>query len=246
MTREHFDRDLDDLRTRILALGSEVEHNLGKAAEAMIKRNATLAERLIEFDERVNSQRINLVMDGLTLIATQQPMARDMRFIATVIEIAGELERMHDYVKGIAKTSLDLGSDLELLPLFNEDFPRMAEITQNMLKGAMTAFSEKDAVLAQDLAKWDNQVDHLFNRLYVDIVAYAASSPGNVPRANQLEWTVHNMERAADRVLNICEWIVYMVTGEYREFVSRYAEFESPPSTYPLVAASAANAAAND
>ena len=111
MTRDSFDRELNNLRSSVLTMGSEVELNLGKVAEALVKRNAILAERLIEFDDRVNSQRIDLVMKSLVLIATQQPMATDLRFIATVIEIAGELERMHDYVKGIAKTSLELGPD---------------------------------------------------------------------------------------------------------------------------------------
>lgn len=227
MTREYFDRDLDDLRTRVLVLGSEVEQNLGKVADALINRNAVLAQRLIDFDDHVNSQRIDLMMNSLMLIATQQPMARDMRFIATVIEIAGELERIHDYVKGIAKTSLEIGPQGELLPAFKEDFPRMAGLAQDMLNQAMTAFSEKDDTLAKSLVKWDNQVDYIFNRLYIDIVNYASTSPELIAYANQLEWTIHNMERAADRVINICEWVVYLVTGTYSEFDS---EYEAPPT----------------
>jgi phosphate transport system protein len=230
MTRDHFDRELNDLRTSVIMLASEVEQNLGRVVDALLKRNAILAQRLIDFDERVNNQRIEIVMSSLTLIATQQPMAKDMRFIATVIETSGELERIHDYVKGIAKTSLEIGHEFELLPSYEEDFPRMAAITQDMLSRAMIAFSEYDAVLAQSLPKWDNQVDYLFNRLYKEIVAFAASSPDSVAQANQLEWTVHNMERAADRVINICEWVVYMVTGKYSEFESEYDEYESPPS----------------
>lgn len=232
MTRESFDRELNNLRSSILTMGSEVELNLGKVADALVKRNAILAERLIEFDERVNSQRIDLVMKSLVLIATQQPMATDLRFIATVIEIAGELERMHDYVKGIAKTSLEMGPEDRLLPSFAEDFPRMAELAQDMLSRAMIAFSEKDAILARSLAKWDNQVDYLFNKLYVDIVNYASTSPDLIAHANQLEWTIHNMERAADRVINICEWVVYMVTGTYSEFDS---EYEAPPAPSRLL-----------
>jgi phosphate transport system protein len=230
MTREHFDSELNDLRINTLALGSIVEENIGKVSGALILHNAILAQRLIDFDLRVNTQRIDILMSCLTLIATQQPMAKDMRFIATVIETVGELERIHDYVKGIAKTSLEIGSEIELLPSYREDFSRMAEITQDMLKKAMTAFSEQDALLATSLAKWDNQVDYLFNKLYIEIVRYASGSPANIAHANQLEWTIHNMERAADRVVNICEWVVYMVTGNYSEFESEYEEFETPPS----------------
>lgn len=227
MTREHFDQELDGLKTSVLALGSEVGQNIGLVADALVARNAVLAQELIDFDDHVNSQRIDMMMNSLTLIATQQPMAGDMRFIAAVIEIAGELERMHDYVKGIAKTSLELGPEGELLPSFTEDFPRMAELAQNMLKMAMVAFSESNAVLAASLVKWDNQVDYIFNQLYKDIVGYASSSPDLIPHANQLEWTIHNMERAADRVINICEWIVYMISGTYSEFDS---EYEMPPT----------------
>jgi phosphate transport system protein len=234
MTRDTFDRELDNLRTSVLTLGSEVEQNLGKVADALIHHSPVLSQRLIDFDEQVNTQRIDIVMSSLTLIATQQPMAKDMRFIATVIETAGELERIHDYVKGIAKTSLELGPEVELLPTFQEDFPRMAEITQDMLNRAMTAFSENDALLAKSIPMWDNQVDYLFNKLYREIVQYAAQTPENIGQANQLEWTVHNMERAADRVVNICEWVVYMGTGEYSEFESQYDEFESAPSMDPM------------
>ncbi len=227
MTREHFDRDLDRLRTSVLTLGSQVEQNLGSVAYALVKRDARLAQELVDFDDQVNAQRIDLMMTSLTLIATQQPMAKDMRFIAAVIEIAGELERIHDYVKGIAKTSLEIGPEGELLPSFAEEFPRMAEITQDMLSRAMTAFSENNALLARSLVKWDNQVDYIFNKLYKDIVNYASVSPDRIGHSNQLEWTVHNMERAADRVVNICEWIVYVATGTYSEFDS---EYEAPPA----------------
>jgi phosphate transport system protein len=212
MTRDHFDQELDELKANVLLLGNEVEQNLGKVADALVRQNAVLSQRLIDFDQHVNSQRIDIVLSCLTLIATQQPMAKDMRLIATVIETVGELERIHDYVKGIAKTSLEIGPEMDLLPTFKEDFPRMAELTQDMLNRAMTAFSEDDALLAKSLASSDNEVDYLFNKLYVEIVNYAAESRANIPNANQLEWTIHNMERAADRVVNIGEWVVYMAT----------------------------------
>ncbi|MFN2136911.1 MAG: phosphate signaling complex protein PhoU [Candidatus Promineifilaceae bacterium] len=230
MAREHFDRELDNLKVSILMLGSEVGENIIRVSDTLLSHNPVLARRLIEGDERINTQRIDLVMSCLTIIATQQPMAKDMRFIATVIETAGELERINDYVKGIAKSSLDIGAEVDLLPSYREDFPRMAQITSDMLDRAMTAFSEGDALLAKSLAKWDNQVDYLFNKLYREIVAYASENSSNVALANQLEWTVHNMERSADRVVNICEWVVYMVTGNYSEFESEFNEYETPPT----------------
>ena len=117
MTREHFDRDLGTVKTKVLALGSEVGLNLGKVSDALVSRNSLLAQALIDYDDHVNSERIDIMMNCLTLIATQQPMASDLRFIAAVIEITGELERIHDYVKGIAKTSLELGPEGEISAL---------------------------------------------------------------------------------------------------------------------------------
>lgn len=226
MARSRFDIELDQLKSAVLTMGSEIEENLALVADVLITRNTAVAERLIAADEAINRQRIDIVMGSLTLIATQQPMAKDMRLIAAVMEIAGELERMHDYVKGIAKTSLEIGPQGTLLPSFDEDFPRMAAFASDMLSRSLTAFSENNAALARSIPKWDDHVDYLFNRLYVDIVEYATSAPNLIGHANQLEWTIHNMERAADRVINICEWVVYMATGEYREFDS---EYEAPP-----------------
>ena len=226
MAREHFDIELDKLKSAVLTMGSEIEENLIRVADALITRNTAVAERLIAADLIINKQRIDIVMGSLTLIATQQPMAKDMRLIASVMEIAGELERMHDYVKGIAKTSIEFGQTGILLPSFTEDFPRMAAFASDMLSRSMTAFSENNATLARSIPKWDDHVDYLFNRLYIDIVEYAGSAPNLIAHANQLEWTIHNMERAADRVINVCEWVVYMATGEYQEFDS---EYEAPP-----------------
>ena len=104
-------------------------------------------------------------------------------------------------------------------------------MAQDMLANSMIAFGEPDAALAASLVKWDDQVDHIFNKLYKEIVGFAAASPNAIAYANQLEWTIHNMERSADRVINICEWVVYLVTGIYREFDS---EYEAAPSSDQL------------
>jgi phosphate transport system protein len=226
MLRETFDRELNNLRENVLATASEVEENIVKVTMALIERDMILAERLIAIDKHINERYIEVVMGSLKLIATQQPMARDMRLIASIIEIMGELERIHDYVKGIAKTSLEIGPEGSILPSISENLPHMARITQDMLNRSMIAFAENNATLARTIPASDNLVDDLFNRLYVQIVEYAGGHPDNIPHANQLEWVVHNIERSADRVINICEWVIYNVTGEYRELDS---EYEKPP-----------------
>lgn len=226
MLREAFDRELNQLRETVIATASEVEENLLEGTMALIERNASVAESIIAADRYVNQRYIKVVMGSLKLIATQQPMAGDMRFIAAVIEIMGELERIHDYVKGNAKTSLEIGSEGVILPAIREELPRMAKITQDMLRRSMIAFAEKNASMARTIPASDDLVDDLFNRLYAQIVHYASGNPDRISHANQLEWVVHNMERAADRVINICEWVIYDVTGEYKELDS---EYETPP-----------------
>lgn len=226
MPREVFDRELNELRIDVLRIASEVEDNLIRVVNALINKNETIARHLIETDQDINRRYIGIVMDGLGLIARQQPMAGDMRLIASVIEIAGELERIHDYIKGIAKTSLEIGSEDKLLPSMALDLPHMAMLTQDMLNRTMIAFSENNAGLAQVIPASDNLVDDLFNRIYGDIIEYASQDPKLIPIANQYEWVIHNLERSADRVINICEWVIYMATGVYQELDS---EYESPP-----------------
>ncbi len=191
---------------------------------ALIERDVATARQLIALDRYINRRYIEVVMGSFKLIATQQPMAGDMRLIAAVIEIMGELERIHDYVKGIAKTSLDLGPDGAILPAISENLPQMARLTQDMLNRSMIAFAENNATLARTIPASDNLVDDFFNRVYVQIVEYASVHPDRISHANQLEWVVHNMERSADRVINICEWVIYIVTGEYRELDSEYEQ----------------------
>jgi phosphate transport system protein len=227
LSRAIFDRELDRLRSDVLSLGSLVAENVNKVVDALLKRNRIVAQRLIDDDRLINERSIGIILDSLTLIATQQPMAGDMRLIAAMVEIAGELERMHDYVKGIARTSLELGDDQTLPELYNVELPPMAALTVEMLQNAMNAFSQRDAVLARAVPVTDEKVDAIFLDLYKEVVHFAATSPDNIQRANQLEWVIHNLERTADRITNICEWVLYMVTGEYVEFDT---EYEAPPA----------------
>lgn len=225
MTRGTFERELQDLQTRLLALGSKVGENIVKAIDVLAQRDSLGAQRLIAADEDVNRERIAIMSDALTLIATQQPMAGDMRFIASIIEITGELERINDYSKGIAKNSLLIGS--APLPDVMGHMPEMASKTQAMLRRALEASSRRDAKAAQEIPKADDEIDALFNQSYRGLLTYVAHNPTSYEVINYLEWALHNLERSADRVINICEWVVYNVTGEYVEMDT---EFEAPPA----------------
>lgn len=224
MLRTNFERGLQGLRDRILALGSEVGDNIIECVKVLQSRDLIAAQRLIEGDLTVNRTRIEILNDGLTLIATQQPMAGDMRLITSILEINGELERINDYVKGIARISLMMGP--EPIPDALNNLPKMAEKTHDMLHRALDAASRRDAEMARAIPPEDDEVDALFNQIYRELVTYVIDNPSRIEQANHLEWAAHNLERAADRVTNICEWVVYMTTGEYRELDT---ELEAPP-----------------
>ena len=228
MSREGSDRELNNLRAIVLATGSEVEESLMKVTKALLEFDENSARQLIIADKHINERHIEVVMRSLSLIARQQPMARDVRLIAALLEIAGELERIHDYIKGTAKTSLEIGPEVLLLPSIARDLPYMTGLTQDMLNRSMIAFGDYNAVLAQSIPASDDLVDKLFNQMYGEIVQYAFQDPSLIPHANQFEWVIHNMERSADRVINICEWVIYMVTRENSELDS---EYESAPVT---------------
>jgi phosphate transport system protein len=230
MAREAFDRDLTNLQNKILSLGSAVEEDLEKSVNALFTGNIATSKKLIEFDTWVNEQRVEIVMGCLTLIATQQPTGSDMRTLAANIEIAGELERIHDYVKGIGRISLMLNemvipSEMSKLALY---LPKMARITSEMLRDALDAFANRDADAVRKIPPRDDEVDELFKEASHFLAISVNDEIATFEQSNILQWAVHNLERSADRVTNICEWVFYMVTGDYTELDS---EYEAPALT---------------
>jgi phosphate transport system protein len=216
MLRAAFDKELQELQAELLYLGSEVEANLTKAADVLITQNLNGARMLIKADEWINERRIDIGMAGLKLIATQQPMAGDMRLIAAMIEITGELERIHDYVKGIGKITLLIGTEPDIQAMTKPLIP-MAQLTQQMLHEALDAFVRRNTELAQTIPNKDDAVDALYNEMAKAIMDYLHQHPDAFELGQRLEWAAHNLERAADRVINICEWILYVTTGKYTE-----------------------------
>ena len=150
-----------------------------------------------------------------------------MRTIAAILEIVGELERIHDYIKGIGKITLMLDDHAHFAGPFLQQMPEMAEKSRAMLHQSLTAFARRDADLARRIPVLDDEVDTLYRRIYLELIQYVMAHPEAVEQANLVEWALHNLERSADRVTNICEWVVYMVEGEYKELDS---EIEAPPA----------------
>jgi phosphate transport system protein len=216
MSRIALERELQYLQDQILRLSSEVEEHLLEVVHVLRRRDVARSHTLIHADEWVNEMRIKIGMDCLKLIALQQPAAGDMRLIAAMIEIVGELERILDYVKGIARINL-LIDEVQQIDHLVVLFPEMAEKTQNMLHQALDAFTERDANLARNIPKLDHEIDELYREVYQQILNFLATHPHEFEDAHRLEWAAHTLERSADRVINICEWVTYMVTGVFEE-----------------------------
>ena len=222
MTRAAFDRDLTNLQNKLLSVGSAVEEDLERSVNALFTGNKAISQQVIDFDDWINNQRIEIVMECLTLIATQQPAGSDMRTLAANIEIAGELERIHDYVKGISRISLMLGDEgfvmepSEMAKL-KQYLPQMASITQGMLRDALDAFTNHNAEAIKIIPPRDDEVDTLFKKATHVLAISVTNEISTYEQSNILQWAVHNLERAADRVINICEWVLYMITGNYTE-----------------------------
>jgi phosphate transport system protein len=216
VTRETFDRELQRLQDEVLVLGSLVEKAIVESVDLLKRRDTDGSCRLIRQDRRViNEKRYAIESDALTLIATQQPMAGDLRVIAAVIEIAHELERMGDYAKGIAKINVMMGREPLLKPLI--DIPLMAEKARDMLHRSLEAFVHRDVELARAIPQEDDDVDALYNQVYRELLTLMMQNPRDIDRATYLLWVAHNLERTADRVANICERVIFTVTGEMVE-----------------------------
>lgn len=215
MARTVFDRELGRLQDELLVLGMMVGRAILESVEALKQQDVEEAQRIIAADKELNRKRFAIESDALILIATQQPMAGDLRTIAAVIEIAGELERIGDYAKGIAKITLKMGSERHIKPLI--DIPRMAEKVSEMLKRALRAFTHRDLESARGIPKDDDEVDALYDQIFRELMTYVISDPRVIERVNYLIWTAHNLERSADRVVNICERIIFTITGELGE-----------------------------
>jgi phosphate transport system protein len=216
MTRETLDKKFRNLLDQVLIMDSMVETAVVEAVKALKQQDLDLARRIYLGDERINAKRFELENDIIITIATTQPiMATDLRKVASILEVVGELERMGDYAKGIAKIALMIGKQPHIKPLI--DIPRMAELAVDMLHRAVGAFVALDAETARAIPEEDSQVDALYNQVYRELVTLTFTDPSVIERANHLMWAAHNLERLADRVTNICERTVYVATGQLGE-----------------------------
>lgn len=221
MPREYYQQELARVQEEMLVMASMVERALQRAVEALRTHNTRQAEEVVNNDFKINQQRYGIEERCLLLIATQQPLASDLRQIAAILSIITDLERMGDHAEGIGKITIIIGEEPPLKPLV--DIPRMDEMCRSMLQRTMDAFVHRDALTAKQIAAEDDEVDALYEQVYRELLTFMMADPSTINRATHLLWVAHNLERIADRVTNICERVVFLVTGRMEEInVSKY------------------------
>ena len=219
--RTTFHKRLKEIQNDVLVMGSMVEKAIDRSVAALKQRDLKLAEQIIEDDKMINQKRFEIEEACIELIATQQPMASDLRTIISVLSIITELERIGDHGEGIAKIVLMIGDEPPLKPLI--DIPRMSEKNIQMLKRSLEAFINRSAVAARQIAAEDDEVDRLYDQVFRELLTFMIEDPKTITRATRLIWVAHNLERSADRVTNICERVVFAVTGRMEEIgASKY------------------------
>ena len=215
MPRQTLDREIHHLQDEVLLLGSMVEQAMLNAIDALKRRDHAAARQVYAADMLINEKRYAIENRVLILFATQQPIAHDLRLLAAILEVITELERMGDYAKGIAKISLTIGDDETPIP--TREISRMGDLAVGMLHRALGAFIAEDVNMAYRIPQDDDHVDELYNQVYRKNVAAMIANPDIIDHSNYIMWVVHNIERMADRVTNICERTIFIATGELLE-----------------------------
>ncbi|MBI2853565.1 MAG: phosphate signaling complex protein PhoU [Chloroflexi bacterium] len=215
MTRRELDQKLKDLQDNMLLMGSMVEKAIEKSVEALKNRDLQLSRKVVEDDTIVDKKRLEIEEKCIQTIATQEPVASDLRFIIAIINIIVDLERMADHAEGIAKISLMIGDQPTLKPLV--DIPRMAQRANDMLRRSLDALVSRDVEAAGKVCADDDEVDQLYDQVYRELLTFMLQDPRTIDRATHLLWAAHNLERIADRATNIAERVIFLVTGKMTE-----------------------------
>ena len=212
MPRTDYDRDLRMLQDELLLMGNMVEKAIARSLDALRNRDLAMANEVIREDDIIDRKQNEIEERCIDLIATQQPLAGDLRILITVLHLCVELERMGDYAEGIAKISVMMGDEPPLKPLI--DIPRMAQKASDMVRRSLDAFINRDVVSSMAVQSDDDEIDALYEQVYRELLTYMLGDPSVIRRATYLLWAAHNIERIADRTTNIAERVIYMVTGK--------------------------------
>jgi phosphate transport system protein len=223
-TRGMLDKELTQIQNDVLRLGSLVEQAIQRSIEALKRRDVELARQIIADDLEINELRYALEEQCLTVIATQQPVATDLRTIIAAMHITIEMERMADHAEGIAQLVTRMADEPLLKPLI--DVPRMANVACEMLRASLDAFVARNPDAAKVAATRDDEIDQLYDQVFRELLTYMIQDPRSISRATFLLWVAHNLERIGDRITNIGERVVFMTTGKLKELDGSWKEGE--------------------
>jgi phosphate transport system protein len=216
-----FSKGFQEIQDKILTMGDMVTKEINRSIEALKKRDLKTAHQIIAADAKIDELRYAIEDMCIELVGTQKHKTNDLRVIVAVLSITTELERIGDYAEGIAKIVVMIGDEPPLKPLI--DIPRMAELTTEMIEKSLKSFVTRDVELAKHVVTMDNSVDALYDQVFRELLTFMMVDPKTINRATRLIWVAHNLERAADRVTNICERVVFTVTGKMEELeISKY------------------------
>jgi phosphate transport system protein len=213
--RSTLDREFSAIRDNILRMGSLVDTAIDRSIQALRTQDVVLSRQIIADDQGINDLRFTIEEECLALIATQQPVASDLRAVIAAMNIVNDMERMGDHATGIAKTVIRMGGEPLLKPLV--DIPRMADLAREMLKKSLDAFLARDAEAARAVARQDDEIDRRYNQIFRELLSFMIEYPATTTRGTYLLWAAHNLERIGDRATNIAERVIFMTTGTMKE-----------------------------
>ncbi len=207
-----FDDELSNLKAKTLKLSSMVEASIRRSVRSLVRRDSDLAREVIKNDHRINALEVEIDEECIRLIALRQPKAGDLRFITTVMKITTDLERIGDLAEDISERAIELNEEPPLKPYI--DIPRMAEISEGMLRDSLESLIKKDTKLAMDVIERDDEVDNLNLQVFNELLLFMIEEPKNVSRATRITYVSKYLERIADHATNIAEMVIYMVEGK--------------------------------
>lgn len=213
--RSMYHKRLREIQDEVLVMGGLASEAILRSIEALKNRDLDLAQQIVTGDQKINDVRFEIEEKCIQLIVTQQPIANELRIIIAVLNIITEVERIGDYAAGIAKITILIGDEPPVKPLI--DIPLMAKHAVDMLRRSLDAFINQDAEAARKICSEDDIVDHLYDQIYLELLGLMTKDPQIVSRATRLIWVAHDLERSADRVTNICERVIFVITGKMEE-----------------------------
>ncbi|MBU5676064.1 phosphate signaling complex protein PhoU [Alkaliphilus sp. MSJ-5] len=210
--RERFITQLRELNIKLLKMGSMVENIIEVSVQSLVNKDLDMARKVYELDDEIDELELKIEKDCMQLLALQQPMAKDLRMIGTILKIITDLERMGDHAVNIAKITIKIGDAPLIKPLI--DIPRMAKLAENMVSKSLDAFMKEDVELAKEVALEDEAVDEIYEDIYMELIEMMIEKPEIIQQATYLLFIGRYLERIADHATNVGERIIYMVTGE--------------------------------